>query len=131
MSRPAESGGWKQPRPGPADSPGFLLWRATLRWQRGITTALRPLELTHVQFVLLASVWWLSGQTDGADGSPSQRQVAEHAGTDVMMTSQVLRAQEARGLLTREPDAADARVRRLTDTAAGRRLAEQAVLGDR
>jgi hypothetical protein len=38
----------------PNDSPGFLLWHATLRWQRGVARALKPLELTHVQFVLLA-----------------------------------------------------------------------------
>ncbi|WP_244312125.1 hypothetical protein [Streptomyces griseofuscus] len=35
----------------PGDSPGFLLWHATLRWQRDIATALAPLDLTHVQFV--------------------------------------------------------------------------------
>ena len=43
----------------PNDSPGFLLWHATLRWQRGVAQALAPLDLTHVQFVLLAatSTW--------------------------------------------------------------------------
>jgi hypothetical protein len=39
-----------------AGSPGLLLWRATLRWQRRIVAALKPLGLTHVQFVLLASL---------------------------------------------------------------------------
>jgi len=112
---------------GPHDSPGFLLWRTTLRWQRSITAALRPLELTHVQFVLLSAVWWLSDRADTAQRLPSQRQVADHAAADVMMTSQVLRALESRGLVARMPDAADARIKRLTVTAAGRRLAELAV----
>lgn len=111
---------------GPGDSPGFLLWRTTLRWQRSITAALRPLELTHVQFVLLASVWWLADHAD-ASQPPSQRQVADHAAVDVMMTSQVLRALEQRGLVARTSDASDARVKRLTVTAGGRRLAERAV----
>ncbi|HEY3629387.1 MAG TPA: MarR family winged helix-turn-helix transcriptional regulator, partial [Jatrophihabitantaceae bacterium] len=84
----------------PGDSLGLLLWRATLRWQRAITAALRPLDLTHVQFVLLASSWWL---TSVAGETPSQRRVAEHAGTDPMMTSQVLRALEAKGLIGRAP----------------------------
>jgi DNA-binding MarR family transcriptional regulator len=106
----------------PEQSPGFLLWRTTLRWQRAITAALKPLGLTHVQFVLLASVWWLSRSQ-----SPSQRELAEHASTDVMMTSQVLRVLEARGLLTRDPDPADARVRRITVTAPGAQLAQRAV----
>jgi DNA-binding MarR family transcriptional regulator len=112
---------------GPHDSPGFLLWRTTLRWQRSITAALRPLELTHVQFVLLAAVWWLSEQANSSERLPSQRQVAEHAAADVMMTSQVLRALESRGLVARTLDPADARVKRLTVTAGGRRLAEQAI----
>lgn len=112
---------------GPRDSPGFLLWRTTLRWQRGITAALRPLELTHVQFVLLAAVWWLSDQAGSPQRLPSQRQVAGHAEVDVMMTSQVLRALERRGLVARSPDPADSRVKRLTVTDAGRCLAERAV----
>ncbi len=112
---------------GPHDSPGFLLWRTTLRWQRSITAALRPLELTHVQFVLLAAVWWLSDRADTAQRLPSQRQVADHAAADVMMTSQVLRLLEKRNLVTRALDPGDARVKRLTVTTAGRRLAQRAV----
>lgn len=112
---------------GPEDSPGFLLWRATLRWQRAISAALRPVNLTHVQFVLLASVWWLSDQASLTHHLPSQREVATHAGVDVMMTSQVLRELERRGLLARAPDPTDARVKRLAVTHDGRRLAKQAV----
>jgi len=113
--------------PGPWDSPGFLLWRATLRWQRATTAALRPLGLTHVQFVLLAAVWWLSDHPETSSQPPSQRQVADHAGADVMMTSQVLRALEKRGLVIRTPDGTDTRIKRLTVTPAGRQLAPQAV----
>ncbi|BCW81807.1 hypothetical protein NicSoilC5_38260 [Arthrobacter sp. NicSoilC5] len=36
----------------PGESPGFLLSRATLRWQREGAAALAPTDLTHVQFVL-------------------------------------------------------------------------------
>jgi DNA-binding MarR family transcriptional regulator len=113
--------------PGPPDSPGFLLWRTTLRWQRSIAAALRPLELTHVQFVLLEAVWWLSDRSRVPHRLPSQRQVADHAEVDVMMTSQVLRALEARSLVVRTPDPVDTRVKRLNVTAAGRRLAKRAV----
>ena len=111
---------------GPAGSPGFLLWRVTLRWQRAVTAALRPLGLTHVQFVLLANVWWLASEAP-AGGAPTQREIADHAGTDPMMTSTVLRGLEARGLVARAADPRDARVRRLAVTAPGRRLAQRAV----
>ncbi len=108
----------------PQESPGLLLWRVTLRWKREIVAALAPLELTHAQFVLLASSWWLGSH---GDQPPTQRAVAEQAGTDPMMTSQVLRALEARGLLTREPDPNDARSRRVVVTAAGAELAPRAI----
>ena len=117
MTRPA----------GPQDSPGVLLWRSTLRWQRTLTAALRPLGLTHVQFVLLAGTWWLTGHNAGPGPPPSQRELAEHAGTDVMMTSQVVRVLERRGLLQRTTDPADSRIRRLAVTGTGRELAVRAV----
>ncbi|MER5864854.1 MarR family transcriptional regulator [Kitasatospora sp. NPDC002040] len=107
----------------PAESPGFLLWHATLRWQRGIATALAPLDLTHVQFVLLACTWWLNGQGE----HPNQLALARQAGTDVKMTSQVLRTLEGKGLVEREVDPADTRAKRLRVTAAGAELAPRAI----
>lgn len=108
---------------GPAGSPGFLLWHLTLAWQRAITTALAPLDLTHVQFVLLACTWWLEDQHQ----APNQLQLAHQAGTDVKMTSQVLRKLETKGLLERTIDPADARARRLHLTRQGASLAKRAI----
>jgi DNA-binding MarR family transcriptional regulator len=105
-------------------SPGFLLWHATLRWQRLIAAALRPLDLTHVQFVLLAVLWWF---VTVRKERPSQRALAEQAGTDPMMTSQVVRALERKGLVLRESDPDDSRARRLDLTAGGHRLARKAI----
>jgi len=107
----------------PSRSPGFLMWHATLRWQREIAAVLSPLDLTHVQFVLLASTWWLNEH--GVD--PSQVALADYAGTDVKMTSQVVRSLEAKGLLERRVDRADARARRLRVTRRGARLAPRAI----
>jgi len=107
----------------PNDSPGFLLWHATLRWQRGVARALAPLDLTHVQFVLLACTWWLNEQGE----RPSQIALATQAGTDIKMTSQVLRSLERKGLIEREIDTADTRARRLRVTGRGKRLAPRAI----
>jgi DNA-binding MarR family transcriptional regulator len=109
---------------GPRDSPGFLLWRVTLAWQRAMRAALAPHDLTHVQFVLLASLWWLG---DHGEGPPTQQGLAEQAGTDPMMTSQVLRKLADRGLVSREPDPDDARARRLRLTPAGRAVLASAL----
>jgi DNA-binding MarR family transcriptional regulator len=107
----------------PGESPGFLLWHATLRWQRAIAEALAPLDLTHVQFVLLACAWWLNRQGD----HPSQVELATFAGTDVKMTSQVVRSLEGKGLIARETDVSDTRALRLKVTARGARLAPRAI----
>jgi DNA-binding MarR family transcriptional regulator len=107
----------------PDTSPGFLLWRLTLRWQREIAAALDPLGLTHVQFVLLATTWWLNS----TEQAPNQLAVATAAGTDVKMTSQVLRKLEDKDLLTRETDPADTRAKLLRVTPAGAELATRAI----
>jgi DNA-binding MarR family transcriptional regulator len=108
---------------GPHDSPGFLLWRATLRWQRGVAGALAPLDLTHAQFVLLAGLWW--HQREGRQ--PNQLELATHTGMDTKMTSQVVRRLEAKGLLVRQVDAADTRMKRLRATRTGLELVEKAI----
>jgi DNA-binding MarR family transcriptional regulator len=132
--------------PGPDSSPGFLLWRVTLHWQRLVTEALRPFNLTHVQFALLSSAWWLSrdasGTSDGQGGrggrggpggqgggghSPNQLAIAAQAGTNVKMTSEVLRKLEDKGLIVQQTDPGDRRAKSVTITPEGIRLAEQAV----
>jgi DNA-binding MarR family transcriptional regulator len=107
----------------PADGPGFLLWHATLRWQRAITATLAPMGLTHVQFVLLACTWWLNAQ--GAE--PSQQEVATQAGTEIRMTSEVLRTLESKGFIVRAADPHDSRARALHTTRTGSALARRAV----
>jgi len=96
-----------------------MLWHVTLRWQRDIAAALSPLDLTHVQFVLLATAWWLNSR--GED--PNQLGLARQAGTDVKMTSQVLRKLETKGLIQRQTDTADTRAKRLRVTDRGAELA--------
>ncbi|TPJ36680.1 winged helix-turn-helix transcriptional regulator [Mesorhizobium sp. B2-5-13] len=109
---------------GPSESPGLLLWRTTMRWQRVMTAALAPLDLTHVQFVLLASAMWL-----GRNGEPpNQVQLAAQAGTEVKMTSDVVARLEVKGLIAREADPRDSRAKVIRVTAAGVAAAQQAIV---
>jgi len=108
---------------GPADSPGFVLWHTTLAWQRRMTAVLAPLDLTHVQFVLLACMWWL----DQRGSAPHQQELAVQSGTDVKMVSQVVRKLEAKGLIERTIDPVDTRARRLRITPNGAGLAVEAI----
>ena len=103
------------------ESLGLLLWQVTSRWQGTLRTALRPFELTHPQFVLLASLTWLN-----ADGPVTQRHLADHVAMDRMTTSQVLRTLESRGLVERAPHPSDRRARALAVTKRGADLAHRA-----
>ena len=107
----------------PEESSGFLLWQVTLGWQRAVTATLKPLGLTHVQFVLLASTWWLNSH----DEEPSQAALSAFAGVDVKMASEVIRTLEGKGLVTRRVDEGDSRARRLVVTEAGAELAPRAI----
>jgi DNA-binding MarR family transcriptional regulator len=105
------------------DSTGFLLWQVTALWQREIARVLQPHDLTQVQYALLASLLWLSGRGEHV----TQSRLARHAKLDAMMTSQVLRALESRGLLERRAHPTDTRARALRLTAAGRALTTRVV----
>lgn len=78
----------------PGDSTGLMLWRVTNSWQRAIRAALAPYDLTHVQFVLLAV---LASVED--DATVMQRDLAARAGTDPMMTLQVIQLSNVNGSL--------------------------------
>ena len=113
---------------GPLASPGFWLHQAALAWLHELDTRLRPLQLTHTQFTLLAAVSFL-GKT--LETVPTQQQVADFAGSDRMMASKVLRVLVERGLVTRAQDPDDARVLRLSSTAEGDVLVRDAALAAR
>ncbi|WP_040781470.1 MarR family winged helix-turn-helix transcriptional regulator [Nocardia pneumoniae] len=107
------------------ESPGLLLWQVTNRWQAAQRAALAPFDLTHVQFVLLASLVYLAA---GSDDPVRQRDLAEHAATDPMMTSQVLRALAEKRLIERRDHPSDRRAKALVVTAAGVALANRAIV---
>jgi len=105
------------------ESTGFLLWQVTTLWQRKITAALRPFGLTQVQFVLLVGLLWLGM----SEPLITQVMLATHTKFDAMMTSQVLRALEARGLVERRSHPQDSRAKILYLTAEGRALVSKAL----
>ncbi|MBU3062047.1 MarR family transcriptional regulator [Nocardia sp. NEAU-G5] len=107
------------------ESPGLLLWQVTNRWQAAQRAALAPFDLTHVQFVLLAALTWLTGRSGGEP--VTQRDIAAQAATDPMMTSQVLRALEQKGLLERRDHPTDRRARSLAPTESGAALVNRAI----
>ena len=108
----------------PEESPGFLLWRASIMWERRLRAALEPLQLTHMQFVLLSASAWLGLGEEAV----TQVRIASYAKVDVVMTSQVLRTLEAKGLLARKPHPTDTRAKCVVVTAAGQKLVRSAMV---
>lgn len=108
---------------GPEQSPGFLLWQVSTLWRRQVEAALATLELTHPQFVLLASLGWLLRHGK----SVTQVELARHCGTDITMTSQVLRALERKGLIERKQQEGNERSKFPYLTSDGIKLIEKAI----
>ncbi|GIQ75019.1 MarR family winged helix-turn-helix transcriptional regulator [Bradyrhizobium sp. RD5-C2] len=108
---------------GPAESPGFLLWRVSNAWQRRQRAALQPLGLTHSQFVILACATWF-----GEKETLTQARIGELTGVDPMTTSQIVRSLESLKYLTRRTHPDDPRAKMIVVTSAGRTLAQRAVV---
>ena len=104
------------------DSPGFLLWQISNKWQAQQRAALKPFGITHVQFVLLACLVYASGNINF-----TQKRLATHAQIDAMMTSQVLRKLEQKGLVKRHVSTTDGRAYTIKPTPAGVMLVNKAV----
>ena len=106
----------------PQDSPGYLLWQVTTMWQKEVRRVLEPLELTQPQFVLLHACLWLN-EHDVEGKGVTQVQIPQFANVDVNVTSQVLRALEKRGYITRARHQTDTRANIITTTPEGTKLA--------
>jgi len=107
----------------PEDSPGFLLWQVTNLWQRELRKALEKLDLTHAQFVLLASTLWLSAHQQDV----TQILLSSHTKIDPMTTSTVLRTLQMKGLITRQEHSTDTRAKTVVLTSNGQKVTKQAV----
>jgi DNA-binding MarR family transcriptional regulator len=89
----------------PADYPGFLLLQASNIWYRNTNNILKKSGTTYAQFSILASLLYLSKGNEHIN----QKQIAQHAKIDVMMTSDVLKTLESKKLVIRYPNPEDKR----------------------
>ncbi len=106
------------------DSSGFLLWQVTNLWQREIKKALEQFGLTHSQYVLLASIHWLTLHKQEV----TQIVLSTHTKIDPMTTSTVLRTLQKRGFIKRQEHLTDTRAKTVELTEEGKRITKQAVV---
>lgn len=91
----------------PSESTGFLLWKTTNLWQREIKRVLKQYDLTHTQFVVLASAYWLSKSNDNI----TQVEIANFIDIDKMMTSNVIHKLLDKKLIERKEHKTDTRAK--------------------
>ncbi|GHJ48806.1 MarR family transcriptional regulator [Catellatospora sp. TT07R-123] len=107
-----------------AATPGFLVWRLSMKFRVAVDRAVAPLGLTHAQYSVLGSLYGMQR----AGESPSQRRLADHTGLEALYISKLARGLEAAGLVDRAPDPDDTRAVRLTLTEHGREVTARAVV---
>jgi len=99
----------------PRHAIGFVLWRVVHRYERELEHALSPLNLTHLQFTLLALVAWTQKQ----GGLPTQVELARAGDIHVMQVSNVLKALELKTLIVRYTATANATAKSVALTREG------------
>ncbi len=107
----------------PAEARGAMLERVATAWHLQLRAALITLDLTPAQFRLLIAAAWLNARQTGV----RQSEISVHANADPVMTSEVLRALETRGLIARSAHPTDRRAKSITITEAGGVLADRAM----
>lgn len=107
---------------GPKESHGFLLWRISTSWRSFIEAILRPLGLTHPQFVVLATTGWLTRNGE----LTTQAAIGKMAGLDPNTISQIIAGLEKRKLIERHASS-DGRAKSPSLTKKGSSLIAQAL----
>lgn len=104
----------------PEQQLGYLLTQASFLRQRLTNAALRELDITYIQFIVLAAV-----MNFGGDGSVvTQQDISARRRLDKAMVSNVVKTLTSKGLLLRErhPDDKRAFALALTDAGAEKTL---------
>lgn len=106
----------------PERSPGFLLWHISTSWRSFIEAILKPIDLTHPQFVILATTGWLTRNGD----ETTQAAIGKLAGLDPNTTSQIIKGLEQKDLIKRG-SSSDGRAKNPFLTAKGKAILAKAL----
>jgi MarR family transcriptional regulator, organic hydroperoxide resistance regulator len=104
------------------ESPGFLLWQLSTLWQRKINQILKPFNLTHVQFVVMASIYWFMQKNEMA----TQIKVSHLSKVDPVVVSNVLKLLDAKAFTERK-ESRDLRAKEVVLTKSGKDVLKPAL----
>jgi len=107
----------------PQQSIGFQFWKLHQHWQKSVNETLEPFQITHTQFVMMASIAWFEEQGK----KPSQAQVTQLMGIDKMAFSKAVRQLESKKFVVRKPNKMDKRAKSLSLTKKALEVVPQAM----
>ena len=102
----------------PEDSPGFLLWQTTMIWQRQIKRSLEPYDISHAQFVIMATLMWFEAHRYNT----TQILIVNWSKLDKMTVSKSLRKLVALGCVNRIEHETDTRAKSVSLTEKGKEM---------
>lgn len=105
------------------DSPGFVLWKVTVLWQRKLARVLAEFGLNQTRYAILASLRWFQEKGEPAN----QTHLVEHAKIDKMTVSKAIRKLEVDGLIRRTPSMLDGRATTVRFTDRGGQIIQKAI----
>ena len=100
----------------PEDSPGFLLWQTTMIWQRQIKKALEAYDISHAQFVIMATLMWFEAH----HYDTTQISIVNWSQLDKMTVSQSLKKLVILGYVNRIEHETDTRAKSVSLTEKGK-----------
>lgn len=100
----------------PEDSPGFLLWQTTTVWQRQIKKALEQYDVSHAQFVIMATLMWFEAH----HYETTQILIVKWSKLDKMTVSKSLRKLVTLGFVNRIEHKTDTRAKSVSLTPKGK-----------
>lgn len=107
----------------PEDSPAFLLWQTTMIWQRQIKKALELYNISHAQFVIMATLLWFEAHSYDT----TQTLIVNWSKLDKMTVSKALKNLISIGLINRIEHKKDTRAKSISLTDNGKTLIRKLV----
>lgn len=104
-------------------SVGLVFWKVSVLWQRKIKEALNKINITHTQFVVLATIQELSENNEMI----TQKIISDFSSIDVMTISSVLRLLEKNKFIERKAHPKDTRANLILMTSKGLETINKAI----
>lgn len=105
----------------PEESNGFLLWSISKLWQQARQKSLKEIGLSHVEFVLLGHLFWLTTKNDFV----TQQMLSDWIHVDKVSVATRIPLLEKKGLIQKTPHPKDRRAAYLTVTDKGMEIAKK------